>query len=132
VRRYAVLKPRASIATASAAAAWSERTSMPIVRAQTSAINAAGERRLAPMPRTRRARAISAQMSPKVWIRCSAAEIATTLPAPPQISPGPIRAPVMPGRFDQQPAGMSVAGLGDPALGAGRPRGVLGGHQPQV
>ena len=27
---------------------------------------------------------------------------------------------------------MAVAGLGDPALGAGRSRGVLGGHQAQI
>ena len=45
---------------------------------------------------------------------------------------GPIRLAVMPGRFDQQPAGVAVAGLGDRPL---RPRpagGGLGGHQPEV
>jgi hypothetical protein len=54
------------------------------------------------------------------------------IPAAPQRRARPIRGPVMPGRFDEQSAGVAVAGLGDPTLGAGRPRGVLGGHQPEV
>ena len=40
------------------------------------------------------------------------------LPSSPQIAPRPIPRSVMPGRFDQQAAGVAVAGLGDPALGA--------------
>ena len=40
------------------------------------------------------------------------------LPAPPQLAPRPIPGSVMPGGFDQQAAGMAVAGLGDPALGS--------------
>ena len=39
---------------------------------------------------------------------------------------------VMPGCFDEQPPGMTVAGLGDPALRTCRARGVLSGHQPQI
>lgn len=38
------------------------------------------------------------------------------IPTPPQIHPGPIRLAVMPSRFDQQAAGMSVSGLGDRSL----------------
>ena len=39
---------------------------------------------------------------------------------------------VVPRRLDQQPAGVAVPGLGDPALGAFVAAGVLGGHQPEV
>jgi len=39
---------------------------------------------------------------------------------------------VMPRWFDQQATGLAIAGLGDPTLGTGRPRGILGGHQPEV
>ena len=50
---------------------------------------------------------------------------------------GAARAPadtgsVMPRGFDQQLAGMAVAGVGGPALGANGARGALGGHQPTV
>jgi hypothetical protein len=38
----------------------------------------------------------------------------------------------MPGGFDQQSAGVAVAGFGDPALHPGPSRGVFGGYQPQV
>jgi hypothetical protein len=54
------------------------------------------------------------------------------LPAPSQIPPRPIPGSVMPGRFDQQAAGMAVTVLVTPPRGACRPRGVLRGHQPQV
>ncbi len=56
----------------------------------------------------------------------------SSIPAAPQITAGPIRGAVMPGGLDQQPAGMGIAGLGHSTLGAGGPRGGLGGHQPQV
>jgi hypothetical protein len=49
-----------------------------------------------------------------------------------QLRAGPVAGAVVPGSFDQQPAGVAVAGLGDPPLGSGRPGGRLGGHQPQV
>ena len=38
----------------------------------------------------------------------------------------------MPGRFDQQPTHMGIAGLGDRPLHAGVARGVLTGHQADV
>lgn len=39
---------------------------------------------------------------------------------------------VMPGRFNQQPAGVGVAGLGDRAAGPGRPGGLLGRDQTKI
>ena len=53
-------------------------------------------------------------------------------PALTQIASGAIRCAVMPGRLHQQPAGMSITGLGDPTLDPTGPRGVLTGHQTQV
>ena len=54
------------------------------------------------------------------------------VPPGPQGQAGPVRLAVVPGRLDQQPAGVGVPGLGDRPLGAFRTRGALGGHQPQV
>ena len=47
-------------------------------------------------------------------------------------TPGRYGRAVMPGRLDQQPSDMGVAGLGDRTLGPRLARGVLGGHQPEV
>ena len=44
----------------------------------------------------------------------------------------PGRAAVVPGRFDEQPARMSAAGLGDRALAAGLAGAVLARHEPEV
>ena len=44
------------------------------------------------------------------------------LPAAPQHRGRPVRLAVVPGRLDQQPAGVGVAGLGDRALRPGSPR----------
>ena len=58
---------------------------------------------------------------------------ATPRPSSAQLAPRPIPGSVMPRGFDQQSAGMAVAGVGDPAPGADDgARGVLGGHQPKV
>ena len=46
-----------------------------------------------------------------------------------QLHAGPVGRAVMPGRLDQQPAGVPVAGLGDRPLRAGPTGGGLGGHQ---
>ena len=54
------------------------------------------------------------------------------VPSSAQLAPRPIPGSVMPRGFDQQSAGMAVAGVGDPALGADGARGALGGHQPTV
>jgi hypothetical protein len=48
--------------------------------------------------------------------------------ASPQIGSGPVPGSVMPGCFDKQSAGVTVAGLGDSALGTGGARRTLGGH----
>ena len=49
-----------------------------------------------------------------------------------QLAAGPKRPAVMPGRFHQQPPGVRVAGLRDPALAAALAGRVLARHQPQV
>ena len=49
-----------------------------------------------------------------------------------QLPAGPIRLAVMPGRLDQQPSGMAVAGLGDRPLDALETAGALGGDQPEI
>ena len=45
---------------------------------------------------------------------------------------GAQRPPVVPGRLDQEPAGVGVAGLGDRPAAVAGPRLGLGGHQAQV
>ena len=54
------------------------------------------------------------------WARVRAVGVAVS-PAAAQIAAGTVRGAVMPGRLDQQAAGVAVAGLGDPALGPGGP-----------
>jgi hypothetical protein len=49
----------------------------------------------------------------------------------PELPAGPIGFTVMPGRLDQQPSGMAVAGLGDRSLAAPAATGLLAGHQAQ-
>ncbi len=47
--------------------------------------------------------------------------------------PGPgVGAPVLPGGFDEEFAGVGVPGLGDRALVPGLAGGLLTGHQPEV
>src|SRR5664279_611673 len=48
-----------------------------------------------------------------------------------QLRRQPVLPTVMPGRFHQQPAGVTVPGLGDRALRTGIPAGVLRRHQAQ-
>jgi len=51
----------------------------------------------------------------------------SSVPAPPQRGPWTVAGTVMPGRLDQEPSGMAVAGPGNPALD---PAGtMLGGTQ---
>ena len=50
------------------------------------------------------------------------------IPAAPQRDTGPIRGAVVPGRFNEQPADVPVAGLGDRPLRARSGRGRLAGH----
>ena len=51
---------------------------------------------------------------------------------PPAVHHGadPVAGSVMPGCFDEQPAGVTIAGLGDRTLHAGLAGGELAGHQP--
>ena len=65
------------------------------------------------------------------WPRARAAAGAL-VPTGPHGEPGTVGLAVVPGRLDQQPAGVGVPGLGDRALGALPAGGGLGGHQPEV
>ena len=53
------------------------------------------------------------------------------VPSSAQLAPWPIPGSVMPRGFYQQSAGMAVAGVGDPALGADGARVALGGTRPR-